>query len=106
MSNDVKTVSIFDWLENQMNTPEGRKNAEEFILSNYRANANAANDKTEVELILDRLNDLFFRADDENKIAAIGTEAKAEKKRRIALLEKELSEYKKQLSEWVDRELK
>ena len=44
--------------------------------------------------------------DDENKIEVIGAKARADKACRIAALQQEFAKYKKQLSEWVDRELK
>ena len=89
-----------------MNSPEGKQDIKDYMLRNLRLNDRSANDESEVWTIFNRLNELCFMGDDENKIEAIGAEARADKARRIAALQQEFAEYKKQLSEWVDRELK
>ena len=100
------TIDLFEWLEEQMNSPEGKQDIKDYMLRNLRLNDRSANDESEVWTIFNRLNELCFMGDDENKIEAIGAEARADKARRIAALQQEFAEYKKQLSEWVDRELK
>ena len=109
MAKDPKnfiTIDLFEWLEEQMNSPEGKQDIKDYMLRNLRLNDRSANDESEMWTIFNRLNELCFMGDDENKIEAIGDKARADKARRIAALQQEFAEYKKQLSEWVDRELK
>ena len=109
MTKDVKdfeTIDLFSWMEQQMTSPEGRRNAEAFVLRKLRLDNTAANDRPEWQIIIDKINDLFIRADNENKVTAIGTEAIADKACRIVRLQNELVLYKSQLTDWVSRELK
>ena len=100
-----ETIDLFDWLESQIDSPEGHQNIRDFMCRNLRLNDRAANDESEMWTIFNRLNELCFMGDDENKIEAIGAEARADKARRIAALQKEFAEYKNRLSRLIDREL-
>ena len=105
MNDDFITIDLFEWMEEQMNSPEGKETVESLALRKLRLNDRSANDESEVWTIFNRLNELCFMADDENKIEAIGAEARADKARRIAALQKEFAEYKNRLSRLIDREL-
>ena len=76
------------------------------VLRKLRLNDRSANDESEVWVIFNKLNELCFSNDNENKIEAIGAKAKADKARRKESLRNELKEYQRQLTDWVNRKLK
>ena len=102
---DFETIDLFEWLEEQKDSPGIRRDIENFILNHYRTNVVAANDKSEVELIIDRYSDLFHRVDEENKIEVIGDKAIADKNIRITALRREFFECKARLSKALDMDL-
>ena len=106
MNDDFITIDLFEWMEEQMNSPEGRETVENLALRKLRLNDRSANDESEVWVIFNKLNELCFSNDNENKIEAIGAKAKADKARRKESLRNELKEYQRQLTDWVNRKLK
>ena len=106
MNDDFITIDLFEWMEEQMNSPEGRETVENLALRKLRLDDRSANDESEMWTIFNRLNELCFMADDENKIEAIGNVARAGKARRISALQKEFAECRDKLIDILNEELK
>ena len=103
---DFETINLFSWLEQKMNDPDSQQEIEDFVLANYRANVAAANDQLECQPVIDKINDVFLRAEEENKVDYIGEEARAAKASRIEALQSELESYCNEMRDWTARYFK
>ena len=48
MNDDFITIDLFEWMEEQMNSPEGKETVESLALRKLRLNDRSANDESEV----------------------------------------------------------